>query len=129
MEFGEGQQADKRQKSANAEAVADGQIGGLASLMQYGSDDDNDGAEITGPNGMAGTYTCRSLLKNSMSMLPATIQIASSTLQNQSVISGSYNQFGFKRVLEHMPPVMHSTQVAALLSAASPIRYTPILAY
>lgn len=53
MEFGEGQQADKRQKSANGEAMADGQIGGLASLMQYGSDDDGDTS--TRPNGIAGT--------------------------------------------------------------------------
>lgn len=53
MEFGEGQQADKRQKSANGEAVVDGQIGGLASLMQYGSDDDGDAS--TRPNGIAGT--------------------------------------------------------------------------
>jgi len=47
MDFGlEGQQADKRHKSANEGAAPDGQDGGLASLMQYGSDDDgNEEAE------------------------------------------------------------------------------------
>ena len=79
MEFGEGQQADKRQKSANGEAVADGQIGGLASLMQYGSDDEdmNGGAAETStrPNGMAGIYTSCPLLQNSMRMLPGNLQI------------------------------------------------------
>ena len=47
MDFGHaGQQADKRHKSANEGAAADGQVGGLASLMQYGSDDDgNEEAE------------------------------------------------------------------------------------
>ncbi len=47
MDFGlEGQQADKRHKSANEGATANGQVGGLASLMQYGSDDDgNEEAE------------------------------------------------------------------------------------
>ena len=47
MDFGhEGQQADKRHKPANEGAAADGQVGGLASLMQYGSDDDgNEEAE------------------------------------------------------------------------------------
>lgn len=42
----EGQQADKRHKPANEGAAANGQVGGLASLMQYGSDDDgNEEAE------------------------------------------------------------------------------------
>lgn len=55
LEFGEGQQADKRQKSAHGEAVPDGQIGGLASLMQYGSDEEGQDAE--GPNGIEGNAT------------------------------------------------------------------------
>ncbi|KAA6420678.1 MAG: hypothetical protein FRX49_09470 [Trebouxia sp. A1-2] len=47
MDFGlEGQQADKRHKPANEGAAANGQNGGLASLLQYGSDDDgNEEAE------------------------------------------------------------------------------------
>ena len=63
MNFGEGQQADKRQKSANGEAVGDGQIGALASLMQYGSDDDGGGGgggtteTSTRANGLAGKHT------------------------------------------------------------------------
>lgn len=65
MDFGEGQQADKRQKTANGEAVGDGQIGGLASLVQYGSDDDDDAAAAdmsTRPTGTAGIYTLFCLL-------------------------------------------------------------------
>ena len=47
MPFGEGQPADKRQKTANGEGAADGQTGGLASLMQYGSDDEgHEGAHL-----------------------------------------------------------------------------------
>ncbi|KAL3139054.1 hypothetical protein ABBQ32_005852 [Trebouxia sp. C0010 RCD-2024] len=53
LEFGQGQQADKRQKSAHGEAVPDGQLGGLASLMQYGSDEEGQNSE--GPNGNEGT--------------------------------------------------------------------------
>ncbi|KAL0037580.1 hypothetical protein WJX77_003637 [Trebouxia sp. C0004] len=51
MDFGhEGQQANKRHKPANEGAAAIGQVGGLASLMQYGSDDDGD-EEAERPDG------------------------------------------------------------------------------
>ncbi len=61
MDFGqEGKQADKRHKPANGGAAANGQVGGLASLMQYASDDDgNDEAERPdGTSADQGTFCC-----------------------------------------------------------------------
>ena len=52
MDFGgaDGQHADKRHKSASGDASGDGQTGGLASLMQYGSDDDEEAERPNVPN-------------------------------------------------------------------------------
>ena len=48
MDFPEGQPTDKRQKPANEDAAAaDGQAEGLASLMQYGSDDEGQAGQLS----------------------------------------------------------------------------------
>lgn len=57
----EGQQADKRHKPANEGAAANGQVGGLASLMQYGSDDDGN-EEAERPDGAPADQGMFSLL-------------------------------------------------------------------